>query len=631
MTDIVFVAPDENLLHIAEHAAETLGMTNVKFLVGALNHGVRVLEESNLHKSKLVISRGWTASLIKDVFPQTIVIDIRTHPFDFIRAFCNSGSVEGPIAITGFHNTELFTSEVIELLSEILNVKISIITFCALNVDLGQKLEEAKKCGIKTIAGGKEVLKEAEKQGLKRILLGAEVQAVIDSFNEAERILQSARSNTARINQLNTIINSIAEGIMAIDKQGRITILNRVAERILGIKNDECIGKNLNSIWPNHEITESIQEGVALWGCLQKYKEINLAVHLLPLLIDQEVVGGVITFQEVEELHAIESHIRKNLATRGYKAKYSFDKIVYRSEEMGRIISKAKRIALSESTVLICGETGSGKEVFAQSVHNYSSRKNGPFVAINCAGLPASLLASELFGYVDGAFTGARRGGKAGVFEQADRGTIFLDEISEMPIELQSHLLRVTQEKQIMRIGDNKIISVDVRIIAATNQNLEDKVGKQKFREDLYYRLNVLRLNVPPLRERLEDIEPLLCHFLFKLTCIDWVVSNEATCLLKQFSWKGNVRQLENFSERLSFLCTNPYVEVGDIIAANEEGNNNLNENNTGVVSHLEAVEITEIRKALKEVKGNKKEAARILGISYSTLRRKLNKILNPD
>lgn len=628
MTDIIFVAPDRNLLHLAQHVAANLGMKNIKFLISPSNQGVQILQDNNLNNAKIIISRGWTASLLKDAFPKAIVIHIRTHPFDFVRAFNDSSPVEGPIAIVGFKNTELFTADVIRVLSEVLDVQINIIRVSALDPNLGERLEEAKKSGVRTIAGGATVLKEADKRGLRTILLGAGWEAVTDSFNEAERLLESLRNNTTRINQLNTIINSIAEGIVAIDKQGKVTILNRVAERIFGVTVEECLGKNLNEIWPDNEFSQSLHEGVALWGCLQKYGDKNLATHLLPLLVEQEVVGGVITFQEVEELHAFEKKIRKNLVNRGYRAKYSFDNIVYSSEEMDRTIRKAKRIALSESTVLIYGETGSGKEIFAQSIHNYSSRKEGPFVAINCAGIPASLLASELFGYVEGAFTGARRGGKAGLFEQAERGTIFLDEVSEMPLELQSYLLRVTQEKQIMRIGDNKIIPVDVRIIAATNQNLEEKVRKQEFRQDLYFRLNVLRLHIPPLRERMDDIEPLLGYFLFKLTGINWIVSQKAKCLLKRYKWEGNVRQLENFSERLSFLNTKPYVEVDDVIAANEEGSESLINNTDGALKHLEEMEIAEIKRVLKQVNGNKKEAAKMLGISLSTLRRRLNKIL---
>lgn len=235
---------------------------------------------------------------------------------------------------------------------------------------------------------------------------------------------------------------------------------------------------------------------------------------------------------------------------RGHIAKHYFDDIIHESEVVKRTIDIAKSYSDVDSNILIIGETGTGKEMYSQSIHNHSSRKNKPFVAINCAALPESLLESELFGYAEGAFTGAMKGGKQGIFELAHQGTLFLDEIGEISPSLQSRLLRVLQEREVMRIGDDKVIPVDVRIIAATNKNLLEMVKNNEFREDLYYRLSVLDLHLPSLREYKDDIPLLVHHFVRSFTKNEPVqITDEAMERLKQEQWEGNIRQLQNFCE----------------------------------------------------------------------------------
>ena len=264
-----------------------------------------------------------------------------------------------------------------------------------------------------------------------------------------------------------------------------------------------------------------------------------------PLMLMDQLMGYCITLQSENTLQKIEYSLNSHLRQKGLYARHHFTDIIYQSSVMHESIELAKRAAATDYTILIRGESGSGKEVFAQSIHNYSERKNSPFVAINCAALPESLLESQLFGYEGGAFTGAKKGGKAGLFEQAHHGTIFLDEIGDISPNLQSRLLRVLQEKQIMRIGSDKIININVRIIAATNRNLEDLISSGAFRQDLYFRLSVIPIEIQPLRNRRDDILPLLSHFLGEQY-------NEITPaqkeLLLSFDWPGNVRQLENLA-----------------------------------------------------------------------------------
>src|SRR5690625_1179420 len=270
----------------------------------------------------------------------------------------------------------------------------------------------------------------------------------------------------------------------------------------------------------------------------------------------------MVALQDVTGIQEMESKIRKKIHLRGHIAKYRFNHIITRSELVKSTIDTAKSYSKVDSNVLIIGETGTGKEMYAQSIHNQSYRKNKPFVAINCAALPENLLESELFGYAEGAFTGAMKGGKQGIFELAHQGTLFLDEIGEVSAKLQSRLLRVLEEREVMRIGDDKVIPVHVRIIAATNKNLLKMVKDNLFREDLYYRLSVLDLYLPPLRAYKEDI-PLLTNYFIEKFSTEWAIkiTDGAYKKLSEQNWDGNIRQLQNFCERWSVLCKNKTVD----------------------------------------------------------------------
>ena len=269
----------------------------------------------------------------------------------------------------------------------------------------------------------------------------------------------------------------------------------------------------------------------------------NFIVDKYRLTENQSKQGFYLVLKDEDEITEMEQNLHKKLAEKGLIARHQFQNILYRSDKMKECIELAKAAALSDYTVLITGESGTGKELFAQSVHNYSKRKNNPFVGVNCAAIPESLLESELFGYVGGAFTGADKKGKVGYFEQANHGTIFLDEIGDISPNLQARLLRVIQERQVNRIGSDRVIDIDVRIIAATNKNLLQAVSENKFRDDLYYRLNVLQVQVPPLRDRSEDIDALLFFFMQESF---FNLSPEDLAKLREYNWPGNVRELEN-------------------------------------------------------------------------------------
>ncbi len=355
---------------------------------------------------------------------------------------------------------------------------------------------------------------------------------------------------------MNTIIDSISSGIYVVDFKGKIKTINKAACNILGIEDKDVLDKNVENILPNwHHIFERIKNDKPY-----EDKEAVLNDRLIkgrynvsatPIKIENQIIGMVIVFKEIKTV--------LNLVNKysGMRAVYNFEDIIGESKEIKKVISYAKSISSSPSTVLIEGESGTGKELLAQSIHNYGDRKENSFIAINCGAIPKSLIESELFGYEDGAFTGAKRGGgHAGKFELANGGTLFLDEIGEMPLDMQVNLLRVLQEGYVTRVGGDKVIPVNVRIIAATNKDLKKEVEMGTFRQDLYYRLSVIPIILPPpIRERRGDLPILIKYFLrsksIKLNKPMPHIKEDIYSNMLQYGWPGNIRELENFIENI--------------------------------------------------------------------------------
>ncbi|ANU50494.1 sigma-54-dependent Fis family transcriptional regulator [Enterocloster clostridioformis] len=350
--------------------------------------------------------------------------------------------------------------------------------------------------------------------------------------------------------------------------------------------------------------------------------------------------GLVVSFMNASRIQQMENQIRRQMSDKGLAARYTFQDIVHKSDIMDRTIENAGRYAGVSSNVLLVGETGTGKELFAQSIHNASKRAGNAFVAVNCAALPESLLESELFGYVEGAFTGSKKGGKMGLFEMAHKGTLFLDEIAEIPLTFQSKLLRVLQEREVRRVGGNSVISVDVRIIAATNKNLQRQVSEGKFRQDLLYRLNVLRLYIPPLRKRSEDI-PLLFHYYLQYYSNQFgyempILSAGAEEIIEQYAFTGNIRELRNIAERLSVVHSGFMITEEEMAAALGQDDIEITEYSerpmtTGPSCMMYAEGKREqekqyIQRLLSEHGYNRSETARAMGIDRSTLWRKMKK-----
>lgn len=373
----------------------------------------------------------------------------------------------------------------------------------------------------------------------------AELLAAKASEKEAFQKIQIAN------NEIMTILETIHEGVVAIDKNGCITHCNSVAEVLLKSSREEMIGKHLSVFMPDAPALEVLRTGKGYTEQEEIFKrgmeQFHFIVTTKPIEGKENFCGVVISFRDITEARKLVYNMSQR------DVRYTLDDIIGNSQKIAEVKKQAETVARGNSTVLITGESGTGKEMFARAIHYKSSRRCGPFVTVNCGAIPETLLESELFGYEKGAFTGAREKGKMGKFELANGGTIFLDEIGDMPLHLQVKLLHVLQNMRFERVGGNKTICVDVRVIAATNRDLEKMMEEKEFREDLYYRLSVIPLRIPPLRKRAEDIPLLMDYFLKKYNAFMKKsitgFSKEAEEIYLAYDWPGNVRELENAVE----------------------------------------------------------------------------------
>jgi len=448
-----------------------------------------------------------------------------------------------------------------------------------------------------------------------------------------------------------TVVEGLIESpymvYVIVDKEGYITTMNQTYLDIIGMRKEDVIGKYILDITPTSELPEVLKTGRIDKADIYPIMGRDTIVTRLPIIKNGEIVGAIgkslfldmsgakILVKKLQDTEK-ELNVYKDEVRKLYSAKWQFSDLIGQHPVFLSVKSMAEHVSQTNSTLLITGESGTGKELYAQAIHNASQRKSGPFIRINCAALPDNLLESELFGYEDGAFTGARRGGKQGKFELARNGTIFLDEIGDMPMAMQTKMLTVLQERTVERIGGNIPISVNVRVIAATNRDLEAMVSKQEFRQDLYYRLNVVRLNIPPLRKRLDDVpliaESLLARINQDLQTSIKGISGRARTLLQDYSWPGNVRELENLLERavnMANMNHNDYLSVKHFPSLTEDSSINtelLEEENINLPEAMENLEKQIIIKALEKTGKNKALTAKILGIHSSALYRKLSK-----
>jgi len=491
------------------------------------------------------------------------------------------------------------------------------------------------------IIGGGIPCNYAKTYNMDYVNINATEETIRDIVSRAWQIVDNLFHQKYRNNILNNVLDNVHDAVIAVDKNEKIIMFNERAEELFKKNKKNILYNKLKEVFPDLSfITNVLKNKKSIIDEIVHLKNLVVTANVILMEVDGQIEGVLCTFQDITKLQGLEKKIRYEMNKKGLTAKYKFDDIITNNPLMKRTLARAVNIGMSDSTAMLYGESGTGKEMIAQSIHNISERNREPFVAINCAALTENLLESELFGYEEGAFTGARKGGKPGLFELAHGGTIFLDEINSVSINLQTKLLRVLEEKEVMRIGSDYVIPLDVRILAAANENLKDKIREGSFRNDLFYRLSILELNIPPLRKRKEDIIPLFKSFLSTFAKNDYIfeIDSQLEKMLLSYSWPGNVRELRNSAER--------YVLLGELELEDEKfsdtNSNYIEEKTTSEdkYNHIEERPVSDFCLDLKEIDKyvelkvidmlekqgmTKNDIAKVLGISRSSLWNKTN------
>ena len=464
------------------------------------------------------------------------------------------------------------------------------------------------------------------------VLLFKEFRDIYEAKNEIEEL-------KVALNSMKDVLDNAYQGFVLVNEEGLIIKWNY--EKLFGIKEDDVLGKPVEDVIENTRLHIVVKTGKKELYDVQRIQGHDMIASRTPIIKNGKIIGavGTVLFKDIKEvtdlakrLKALESTVDKYKSeiSKMYRANYCFDDIITQNEQMLELIDIAKKAANSGSTILIEGESGTGKEYFAHAIHEESNRRLAPFIRINCAAIPHELLESELFGYEAGAFTGAKREGKIGKLELANGGTILLDEISSMPMSMQAKLLRVLEEREFERIGGNTSIKIDLRVLACTNENIEDLVNKGTFRQDLFFRLNVVQIKIPPLRDRLDDI-PCLCQDILNNQIQNVVltsksVTDRAIFALKLYDWPGNVRELRNILERAANMSIGNYIDVQHLpdFISEKLHSDTIKSNAYSLKRKIAETEVGAIVEALRYCGGNRTEAAKILGIHRTALYKKL-------
>lgn len=585
---------------------------------------------------EIVIARGGTAAILKKQVKIPVVM-MQVTSYDIADAIYRAKLTGNKIALMDLeHQPPRFDYNRI---SQIVGTDFNVFQYNSLD-QLQQTVSDIARQKIDVVVcTGVYAFKKAKEYGLQAVLVHSSREFIQDAIKKAWDICRVRRRDLRLCRSFQGILDNAYDGIMAVEKS-EVTIFNPIAEKLAGIKAANVIGKSITEICRINAVCRALYgDARAVSGQLIYLGDLPLVVNRVHMALGQNKHGILVTFQAADKIRRMEAKIRQELNNKGLVAKFRFSDIVGKSAMITETIQEARQYARSEASIMITGESGTGKELIAQSMHNESNRREGPFVAINCAALPENLLESELFGYEHGAFTGARKGGKQGLFSLAHGGTIFLDEIGELSPNLQARLLRVLQEKEVMPVGGQRVIPVDVKVISATNQNITKAINEGRFRSDLYYRLNVLNLQVPPLRDRLEDVPVLFRYFLERLAGQDILVYlNIDTNLLealKSYMWPGNVRELEGFAERyvalgeensqthITFYTLLNKLTGGDSLSSAINNSTRLNIE----LGNMLDMEKQIIIQASKLIRGSRVEMARVLGISRTTLWKKLKEL----
>lgn len=569
--------------------------------------------------TKIIISRGGTAALLRS--NMTIPVIEIAHDFHGVyRILQEAKHKSQKIAAVGF-------PQFCNALRHYQNMTHEEFKICQVynHYDIENVVKNLADSDYQLVIGGLTVAEMAKKYGLNAVMGDTDNISIEQAINEAYSLLKYINQESIKLLMSHSALNQSREGIMCIDQMGEVINVNATGMTLF-----QChVGDKLFKKETFKDIYSSIINEISL---KEQPIEINGALlyvsikHFSNRQYSYSIITGL--SQDNTLWHAIEN---KKSKLRGFTASYSFDDIIGQSDAIAKVIEKARLCAKHDLPVNIIGATGTGKELFAQSIHNASARSHCPFIAINCAAIPESLLESELFGYADGAFTNARKGGNPGIFEMAKDGTVFIDEISEAPLSVQVKLLRVLQEKQFSRIGGDALITADFRLITASNKNLITLVNAGDFRQDLYYRINILELSLPPLCQRDGDIMLIVRHLLAQQGK-KLIFTPDALAFLNSYPWPGNIRELQAVIYRLIVLLQTDVVskeilqQVSQIIPPLQHEtpslpDNAIAANETGLLKKQEKRLITRV---IETTNGDRTKAAVMLGISPTTLWRKL-------
>ena len=584
-----------------------------------------------------IIARGPTVELARQ---RTTIPVIRCDPsaFDLLKAFSEAKRLDNHIGLITSWNI-LFDKKLVE---DLLGITLYISRTCLCSDDVYREVKLAADYGLRVVVGGTITAEAAPSLGLACIKLYTSKEAIRESLEKAKETIRIAREKQAEAERMKIILDLEQTGIMSIDAQGVVNVFNPMAEEIMGIKKNDIIGKSVAVFFPHRPGLKNITSATGIHGDIVTFGKVTAVNNRIPILVNGRVEGLVSTYQEVTRLQEIEAKVRTQLHKKGFTAKAPIEKLMGESKKIKEVALAATEYARSDLTILIMGETGTGKGLLAQGIHLASHRAEGPFVAVNCSALPETLLESELFGYEEGAFTGARRKGKQGLFELAHKGTIFLDEIAGTSLNMQSRLLKVVEEKEVMRVGGNQVIPLDVRILAASNRDLRKAGAEGSFRLDLFYRLNVLSLKMPSLRERPEDVLLLYRYFLRSMNIasveIENILDPELSDELCNYYWPGNIRELEHLAEKTAALSrrigSSPERVKKILLEEIRESQEIVSSAGRGGeisvrVGALADMESQIIAKLYRKCYGNKRQLAAQLGISRTTLWKKLDHILD--
>ena len=631
MPRIILIAPDKKVyLQGKQLVSELANEWEIDIYLAREGHAVSLARKFESSDVAVIISRGRTARQIVQANIRIPVVEIQITAEDLVFMMREAKRLtrkEHPRVLIAAAANWLRDAQTI---AEVMEIDLTIFQRES-EADTNSLVLMINSGNFDIVVAGKKTLVLVVRPGFKTLALSTGMLALRSAFMEAQRVALARKIEKEHTQRFSTLVQFSSEGIISVDQNKEIQVLNPAAENFLSCSAEELLGQKVDDCLPFIAIEHCLSKGQELIGQIVHWGKIWLSFNIAPINVDGTISGAIITFQDITRIQEMEARFRDEVLAKQFVARYTFDDITGISQRIEETRRIGMEIAAVDASVLISGESGTGKELFAQSIHNASKRRKGPFVAINCAALPPNLLESELFGYVEGAFTGATKKGKPGLFEMAHRGTIFLDEISEMDKYGQNRLLRVLQEKQVMRLGDDKNVPIDVRIIAATNRNLTVLIDEGNFRQDLYYRLKVLTLKLPPLRSRAGDIQFLAESFLRNYNQIHnkrIKITHDALDALAQYPWPGNIRELMFFIERLVVIASEKIISAEVITKYWEESDDELPEHASATFNHTKSSpalsEKEIILEAIINCRHNKKRAAAVLGIDRSTLYRKL-------